>query len=89
MARPAPPAARGPKGTRLKFPQARPRVISDRGPQFIAKDFKEFIRLATEVDLHQWLAARSWRPRSKLKNETPSACNILAFSIKFYAIYNK
>jgi transposase InsO family protein len=63
----------GPKGTHLKFPKARPRVISDRGPQFIAKDFKEFIRLATEVDLHQWLAARSWRPRSKLKNETPSA----------------
>ncbi len=29
-----------------KFPSARPRVISDRGPQFIAKDFKEFIRLA-------------------------------------------
>jgi len=29
-----------------KFPQARPRVISDNGPQFIAKDFKEFIRLS-------------------------------------------
>jgi hypothetical protein len=28
------------------FPQARPRVISDNGPQFIAKDFKEFIRIA-------------------------------------------
>ncbi len=27
-----------------KFPQARPRIISDNGPQFIAKDFKEFIR---------------------------------------------
>jgi putative transposase len=27
-------------------PQARPRIISDNGPQFIAKDFKEFIRLA-------------------------------------------
>lgn len=26
-------------------PQARPRIISDNGPQFIAKDFKEFIRL--------------------------------------------
>jgi hypothetical protein len=37
---------KGPKGTRLKFPQARPRVISDRGPQFIAKDFKEFIRVS-------------------------------------------
>jgi len=30
---------------REKFPQARPRLISDNGPQFIAKDFKEFIRL--------------------------------------------
>jgi transposase InsO family protein len=30
---------------REKFPQARPRIISDNGPQFIAKDFKEFIRL--------------------------------------------
>jgi transposase InsO family protein len=28
------------------FPQARPRIISDNGPQFIAKDFKEFIRLS-------------------------------------------
>jgi transposase InsO family protein len=31
---------------REKFPQATPRIISDNGPQFIAKDFKEFIRLA-------------------------------------------
>ena len=29
-----------------KFPYARPRIISDNGPQFIAKDFKEFIRLS-------------------------------------------
>ena len=28
------------------FPQARPRVISDNGPQFMARDFKEFIRLS-------------------------------------------
>jgi len=27
-----------------KFPEARPRIISDNGPQFVAKDFKEFIR---------------------------------------------
>jgi transposase InsO family protein len=27
------------------YPDARPRVITDNGPQFIAKDFKEFIRL--------------------------------------------
>jgi putative transposase len=31
---------------REKFPGARPRIISDNGPQFIAKDFKEFIRIA-------------------------------------------
>lgn len=29
-----------------KFPSARPRIISDNGPQFIAKDFKEFIRIS-------------------------------------------
>lgn len=31
---------------REKFPDATPRIISDNGPQFIAKDFKEFIRMA-------------------------------------------
>ena len=30
---------------REKFPQASPRLISDNGPQFIARDFKQFIRL--------------------------------------------
>lgn len=30
---------------REKFPEAKPRIISDNGPQFIAKDFKEYIRL--------------------------------------------
>jgi putative transposase len=29
-----------------QFPGAKPRIISDTGPQFIAKDFKEFIRLS-------------------------------------------
>ena len=29
---------------REKFPEARPRIITDRGSQFVAKDFKEFIR---------------------------------------------
>ena len=28
------------------YPEARPRVISDNGPQFIANDFKQFIRLS-------------------------------------------
>lgn len=31
---------------REKFPEATCRIISDNGPQFIARDFKEFIRLA-------------------------------------------
>ena len=31
---------------REAYPDAKPRIISDYGPQFIAKDFKEFIRIA-------------------------------------------
>jgi transposase InsO family protein len=30
---------------REQFPDAKPRIISDNGPQFIARDFKEFIRV--------------------------------------------
>ena len=29
-----------------KYPNAKPRIISDNGPLFIARDFKEFIRIA-------------------------------------------
>ena len=28
-----------------RYPEARPRIISDNGPQFVAKDFKTFIRV--------------------------------------------
>lgn len=31
---------------REKYPDAKPRIITDNGPQFIARDFKEFIRVA-------------------------------------------
>jgi putative transposase len=31
---------------REAYPNERPRIITDNGPQFIAKDFKEFIRIA-------------------------------------------
>lgn len=31
---------------REKFTDAKPRIISDNGPQFISKDFKEFIRIS-------------------------------------------
>lgn len=34
------------QAAREQYPQARPRIISDNGPQFIARDFKEFIRIA-------------------------------------------
>ena len=30
---------------REKFPDAAPRIISDNGPQFIARDFKDFVRI--------------------------------------------
>jgi transposase InsO family protein len=33
------------EATREKYPGVRPRIISDNGPQFIARDFKEYIRL--------------------------------------------
>jgi len=29
-----------------KFPDAKPQIISDNGPQFISKDFKEFVRIS-------------------------------------------
>jgi transposase InsO family protein len=35
-----------PQAAREQHPQARPRIISHNGPQFIARDFKEFIRIA-------------------------------------------
>jgi putative transposase len=34
------------QAAREKHPESRPRIISDNGPQFIARDFKEFIRVA-------------------------------------------
>jgi transposase InsO family protein len=29
-----------------KYPEAKPRIISDNGPQLIARDFREFIRIS-------------------------------------------
>lgn len=37
---------------RKRYPDARPRVISDKGAQFIANDFKEVIRLCGMT--HVW-----------------------------------
>jgi transposase InsO family protein len=47
------------QGAKEKYPEARPRIISDNGPQFIAKDFKEFIRISgmTHVRISPFLPA--------------------------------
>jgi transposase InsO family protein len=56
---------------REAYPNERPRIISDNGPQFIAKDFKEFIRAAgarppttppLTCALDSGLRCRSWPP---------------------------
>ena len=68
-----------------KYPQARPRIISDNGPQFIARDFKEFIRISGMTHVrtspyypqsngklerwHQSIKRESIRPRCPLSLE--------------------
>jgi transposase InsO family protein len=63
---------------RERYPQARPRIISDNGPQFMARDFKEFIRQAGMTHVrtspyypqsngklerwHQSFKVEGWRP---------------------------
>lgn len=70
---------------REAFPAARPRVISDNGSQFVAKDFKEFIRIwqATHVltsrghpqsngkleRFHRTLKEQAMRPKTPLSLE--------------------
>jgi putative transposase len=50
---------------RGKFPAAQPRIISDNGPQFIARDFKEFIRVCGMT--HVWTSP--YHPQSNGKME--------------------
>jgi transposase InsO family protein len=49
------------QGAKEKYPEARPRIISDNGPQFIAKDFKEFIRISgiTHAELRPTIPNRT------------------------------
>jgi transposase-like protein len=83
---------------RERFPEARPRVISDNGPQFIARDFKEFIRLAgmTHVRIspgypqsngklerwHQSLKSECIRPKTPLSLE--DARRIVEQYVEYY-----
>jgi transposase InsO family protein len=46
-------------------PIARPRITSDNGPQFTAKDFKEFIRVSGMTHVRTWL----YYPQSNVKIE--------------------
>ena len=50
---------------REKYPDARPRIISDNRPQFIAKDFKEFIRISGMTHVR----TSPFYPQSNGKNE--------------------
>ncbi|SOH02758.1 MAG: hypothetical protein CV080_09340 [Candidatus Kuenenia stuttgartiensis] len=34
------------KRAKEKYPNVKPRIISDNGPQFIAKDFKDYLRIS-------------------------------------------
>ncbi len=67
------------------FPQAHPRIISDNGPQFLSRDFKEFIRISGMTHVrtspyypqsngkierwHQSLKVEGIRPRTPLSLE--------------------
>jgi hypothetical protein len=47
-----------------KYPEAKPRIISDNGPQFIARDFKEFIRISGMTHVR----TSAYYPQSNGKN---------------------
>jgi hypothetical protein len=51
-----------------KYPEARPRIISDNGPEFIARDFKEFIRVLPP------LTAILWRKTMRIADHPCQPC---------------
>jgi transposase InsO family protein len=59
-----------------KHPQARPRIISDNGPQFIARDFKEFVRMAglTHVKTSPYHSSPTGRSNAGTSRSRPTAC---------------
>ena len=81
-----------------KFPLEKPRIISDNGPQFIAKDFKEFIRVSGMTHVrtspyypqsngkierwHQSLKKECVRPKCPLSLE--EARRVVGEFIKYY-----
>ena len=84
---------------REQYPEATPRIISDNGPQFIAKDFKEFIRLAgmTHVRTSPYYPQSNgklerWHQTLKVTTIRPNAPSSLAEARRmvaaFVAYYN-
>ncbi len=83
---------------REKYPEARARVISDNGPQFVARDFKEFIRVTGMSHVrtspyypqsngkverwHRTLKADAIRPGTPLNIE--DARRLVARFVEFY-----
>jgi transposase InsO family protein len=83
---------------RERFPDERPRIISDNGPQFIAKDFKQFIRLAGMTHVrtspyypqsngklerwHQTLKVTTLRPRAP--RSVDEARRMVAAFVEYY-----
>lgn len=81
-----------------KFPGQKPRIISDNGPQFIARDFKEFVRISGMTHVrtsayypqsngkierwHQSLKRECIRPRSPLSLD--DARGIVAGFVDYY-----
>jgi putative transposase len=83
---------------REKFPDKKPRIISDNGPQFIAKDFKHFIRICGMTHVrtspyypqsngkleryHRTIKSECLRPGTPLSLE--DACRITSSFVKRY-----
>ena len=83
---------------REKFPAEHPRIITDNGPQFIAKDFKQFIRLSGMTHVrtspyypqsngkierwHQTLKADCIRPHVPLSRD--EACALIGRFVDHY-----
>lgn len=81
-----------------KFPGAQPQIISDNGPQFVAKDFKSFIRLAQLTHVRtsphypqsngkkeRWFGTfkrEALRPKTPLNLE--QACEVTAEFVRHY-----
>ena len=83
---------------REQFAESTPRIISDNGPQFIAKDFKEFIRLAGMTHVrttpfypqsngkleryHKTIKSECIRPKVALSQD--DAINQIAKFVRYY-----